>query len=88
MQVRVKGQKYYNRLLKYAAMTAAQGAIKGDNRFTRLYKAIVDKSEDPKQVKKAAGIAKKVVARAILSAALAMWKTGTVYNENTLAKSA
>ena len=86
--VRVKRQKYYNRLLKYAAMMAAQNAIKGDNRFARLYKAIVEKLDDPNKPKRAAGIAKKVVARAILSTAWGMWRTGTAYRENALAKSA
>ena len=86
--VRVKGMKHGNRLLKYAAMTAAQVAIKGDNRFARLYQTLVEKNEDPKKAKRAAGLAKKVVARGILAAALAMWKAGTAYSENTLAKSA
>jgi transposase len=86
--VRVKGMKHYNRLLKYAAMTAAQNAIRGDNRFARLYQALVEKYADPKKPKKAAAMAKKMVARGILAATLAMWKAGTAYTENTLAKSA
>jgi len=86
--VKVKGMKHYNRLLKFAAMMAAQNAIRGDNRFARHYKAMVEANTDPKKAKKAAAMAKKVIARAILSAALAMWKTGTAYTENSLAKSA
>jgi transposase len=86
--VKVKRNKHYNRLLKYAAMMAAQGAIRGDNRFARLYQTLLEKYEDPKKPKKAAAKARKMVARGILAAALAMWKTGTAYSENTLAKSA
>ena len=86
--VRVKGMKHYNRLLKYAAMMAAQCAIRGDNRFAHLYQTLVEKFADPQKPKKAAAMAKKMVARGILAAALAMWKTGTAYNENALAKSA
>ena len=86
--VKLKRNKHYNRLLKYAVMTAAQAAIKGDNRFARLYQTLLEEFADPKKPKKAATKAKKMVARAILAAALAMWKTGTAYKENTQAKSA
>jgi len=86
--VRVKRMKHYNRLLKYAAMLAAQAAIRCDNRFARHYQALVEKYEDPKKPKRAAAMARRTVARGILAAALAMWKTGTVYSENSLAKSA
>ena len=87
--VRVRGMKSGNRLLKYAVMTATHGAIRvgSDNRFARLYQTMVEKNEDPKKAKRAAGIAKKTVARGILAAALAMWKAGTTYSENTQAKS-
>ena len=86
--VRLKGMKHYNRLLKYAAMTAAKSAIRGENRFARHYQALVEKYEDPKKPKRAAAMARKTVARGILAAVLAMWKTGTTYTENTQAKSA
>jgi len=86
--VKVKRNKHYNRLLKYAVMTAAQNAIKGDNRFARLYQTLLEKYEDPQKPKKAASMARKMVARGILAAALSMWKAGTAYRENTQAKSA
>jgi len=86
--VKVRRTKHYNRLLKYAAMTAALVAIRGDNRFARLYQTLLEKYEDPQKPKRAAGMARKMVARGILAVALAMWKTGTAYSENTLAKSA
>jgi len=86
--VKLKRNKHYNRLLKYAVMTAALVAIRGDNRFARLYQTLLEKYEDPQKPKKAASMARKMVARAILAAALSMWKTGTAYSENTQAKSA
>ena len=86
--VKKTGMKSYNRLLKYAAMTAAQGAIQGDNRFARHYETMIGRNQEeaPDKVKKAAAMAKKTVARSILATVLALWKTGIVYTENNLAK--
>jgi transposase len=78
----MKGMSGGNRLLKYAAMTAAQNAIKCDNRFARYYQAAVEENTDQKKAKKIAAMAKKAVARGILAAVLAMWKTGTAYRED------
>ena len=61
-----------NRLMKYAAMTAANAAINGDNEFSRHYRDMVERGIDP-------AMAKKTVARKILATALAMLKSGEFY---------
>jgi len=83
-----KGMNHGNRLLKHAAMTAAQCAIKGDNRFARHYQTMMEenKDPDPKKVRITSAMAKKTAARSILATALALWKTGTEYRENAQAK--
>jgi len=83
---KIRGMFHGNRLLKYAAMMAAQNAIRGDNRFARLYNANVEGNKDPDKARKTAAMAKKSVARAILATALAMWKAGTAYREDKQVK--
>jgi len=61
-----------NRLMKYAAMTAANAAIRGDNEFSRHYQDMVSRGID-------SAMAKKTVARKILATALAMLKSGRLY---------
>lgn len=79
--VKMGGTQHGNRLLKYAASMAAQNAIRGENRFARHYRSMIEDKID-------SGMAKKTVARDILATALAMWKTGSVYSENNQVKSA
>lgn len=69
---REKGSKQGNRLLKYAAMMAAQNAVRGKNRFSRHYEELVKARVEP-------AMAQKTVARGILAAALAMAKSGKRY---------
>jgi transposase len=68
------GSKSGNRLLKYAAMTAAKAAIRGDNRFARHYTEMIEAGIKP-------AMAEKTTARNILAAALAVWKQGTEYQD-------
>ena len=63
-----------NRLLKYAAMIAADRAVIGENRFARHYARMISE-------KKERAMALKTVARNILATALAMWKNGTEYRD-------
>jgi len=74
-RVKAGGAHNGNRLLKYAAMVAAHAAIKGDNRFAGHYRKMVARGLDP-------GVAKKTIARGILAAAWAMWKSGEVYRDD------
>jgi transposase len=84
-----RGMYQGNRLLKYAAMVAAEGAIKHDNRFARYFRAATEEDPDPRKTERIrAAMARKTVARAILATALAMWKTGTEYRESAQAQSA
>lgn len=69
---REKGSRQGNRLLKYAAMMAAHSAIRGDNRFSRHYKEMIEARVAP-------AMALKTIARGILAAALAMAKKGQRY---------
>ena len=73
-RTRVRGSSGGNRSLKYAALSAATAALKGDNRFSRHYQKMVDEGIDP-------AMAKRTVARKILATALAMLKSGQVYRE-------
>jgi transposase len=66
------GSKQGCRLLKYAAMTAAEGAMKGDNRFSRRFREMVRDGTSP-------GNARRTIARSILATALAIWKSGIPY---------
>lgn len=69
------GARNGNRLLKYAAMTAAVGAIATDNRFSRHYKEMVDAGIE-------APMARKTIARNILAAARAIWINRTEYRDD------
>ena len=71
---RTRGSSGGNRSLKYAALSAAQSAIRGANRFSRHYEKMVNEGIDP-------AMAKRTVARQILATALAMLKSGQVYRE-------
>jgi transposase len=78
-----RGMYQGNRLLKFAAMTAAESAIKHDNRFARYFRAKMEAEvKDPKRAKIKAAMARKTVARAILATAWAMWNTRTEYCED------
>lgn len=70
----VRGSSGGNRSLKYASLSAATSAIRGDNRFSRHYQKMVDEGVEP-------AMAKRTVARQILATALAMVKSGQVYRE-------
>jgi transposase len=72
--VRVKGSNSGNRLMKYAAMSAAKAALRGDNRFSRHYRKMVGDGVCP-------AMARRTVARQILATALAMLKSGEAYEE-------
>jgi transposase len=71
-QARARGSKSGNRLLKYAAMTAAKCAVGGNNSFSRQYSRMKDRGVDR-------AMALKTIARKILATALAIWKAGTRY---------
>lgn len=73
-KVQVKGSNSGNRLMKYAAMSAAKAALRGDNRFSRHYQKMVGDGVCP-------AMARRTVARQILAVALAMLKSGEVYEE-------
>jgi len=75
-KVRVKGSNSGNRLMKYAAMSAAKAALRGDNRFSRHYKKMVGDGVCP-------AMARRTVARQILATALAMLKSGEAYEERS-----
>jgi transposase len=74
-KAQVKGTSGGNRLLKYAALTAANATLLGDNPFSRHYKKMVDQGTDK-------AMAKRTVARKILATALAMLKNGTEYQDD------
>jgi len=61
-----------NRLLKKMLMMAALNAERGENRFSRQYRALKIKSNS---------IAQRTVARTILAVMYSMWKTGELYRE-------
>ena len=73
-QARVSGSPSGNRLMKYAALSAANNALRGKNRFSRHYTEMIEKGIDP-------AMAKRTVARQMLATALAMLTSGTVYRE-------
>ena len=72
----VGGSSGGNRLLKYAAMTAATNCLRSDNRFSRHYRKMLDEGKDP-------AMARRTVARKILATALSMLKSGEPYNDKT-----
>jgi transposase len=76
-RARVSGSPSGNRLLKYAALGAATDALRGENRFSRHYRGMLEQGSD-------AALARRTVARQILAIALAMWKSGTAYREPAL----
>jgi transposase len=73
-QAKTGGSCTGNRLLKYAAMVAAERATVGSNRFGRRYQEMLARGLDR-------SMALKTTARNILATALAMWKSGTDYRE-------
>jgi transposase len=73
-RAQVKGSKTGNRVLKYAAMSAATCALRGTNKFSRHYAKMLESGIEP-------GMAKRTVARNILTTALAMLKSKTAYQE-------
>jgi transposase len=70
----VKGTSGGNRLLKYAALNAANASVRGKNRFSSHYKKMLRDGVDP-------AMAKRTVARQILAVALAMLKSGQAFHE-------
>jgi transposase len=72
---RIKGAKSGNRLMKYAALGAAQASLRGDNRFSRHYHKMISEGVDP-------AMAKRTTARKILATALYMLKNGTEYQDD------
>lgn len=71
-KARARATKSGNRLLKYAAMTAAKCAVAGNNPLGSQYSRMKDRGMEP-------AMALKTIARKILAAALAIWKAGTKY---------
>ncbi len=76
-RAKVGGSRSGNRLMKYAAMTAAKSATgdKRTDRFSRHYRKMVGAGVKP-------SMARRTVARNILATALAMMKSGQVYRES------
>lgn len=81
---RTKSSNNGNRLLKYVLMTAVQHAIRTKNKFSDKYYSLVLKNVS-------SGMAKRVVARNILTTIWSIWKSGQTfeipdinYNENNL----
>jgi transposase len=73
-KARTKGSKNGNRLLKYAALSAAHAAVRSDNGFARHYHEMLAKGIKP-------DMALRTTARKILATAWAMWKNGTEYRD-------
>jgi transposase len=74
-QARVSGSPSGNRMMKYAALSAANNALKGKNRFSRHQRQMLEKGIDP-------AMAKRTVARQILATALSMLTSGQEYRES------
>ena len=72
-----RGSKSGNRMMKHAAMTAANGALLGDNEFSRHYADMIKNGTDP-------SMAKRTVARKILAVVLYLLKHGGTYEEKEL----
>jgi transposase len=79
-RARVSGASSGNRLLKYAALNAATNALRGENRFSRHYRAMLEQGIEE-------AMARRTVARQILATALAMLKRGTAYREEGVGES-
>ena len=60
--------------MKYAAMSAAKAALRGNNRFSRHYHKMVGDGV-------CSAMARRTVARQILAVALAMLKSGEAYED-------
>lgn len=67
-------EKSGNRVIKNAAMTAAQSALNGTNRFSEHYQRMIAGGTTR-------AMALKTIARQILATALAIWKSGIPYTE-------
>ena len=74
-KAKVSGSKGGNRLLKYAALMAANAALRGENRFSRHHRKMLAEGADP-------SMAKRTVARKILATALVLMKTGAAYEDD------
>lgn len=68
------GSNSGNRILKYAAMQAARLTRRGDNYFSRKYNELIKRGLPPAN-------AQRTIARKILAAIWAIWKSGTAYCE-------
>ncbi len=75
----VKGSNSGNRMMKYAAISAAKAALRGDNRFSRHHQKMVGEGVSP-------AMARRTVARQILAVALAMLKSGVSYEDRNYAE--
>jgi len=73
-KAQVKGSNSGNRMMKYAAMSAAKAALRGENNFSRHYVKMLGEG-------KTESMAKRTVARKILATSLAMLKSGKAYTE-------
>lgn len=73
-KAQVKGSNSGNRMMKYAAISAAKAALRGENNFSRHYAKMLGEG-------KTESMAKRTVARKILATALAMLKSGKAYTE-------
>jgi transposase len=71
------GSRRGNRLLKYAAMTAAKHAIRGDNAFARHSAQMLSQGVS-------FAMAQKTIARKILATVWSMWRTRSVYRDDIL----
>lgn len=71
-RTRKGGSNSGNRLLKYAALTAARNALRTDKCFARHHDRLVSTGTAP-------SMARRTIARNILAAALSMWRNRTEY---------
>jgi transposase len=69
------GSKNGNRLMKYATFQAVPHAIVGSNRFARRYAALIEEGKKP-------AMAERTIARKLLATVLAVWKSGTAYQDS------
>jgi transposase len=76
-KAKVRGSKGGNRLMKYAAHTAATAALRGENRFSRYYRQAVSEGHDP-------SMAKRTADRKIMATALVLMKTGADYDDDAI----
>lgn len=78
-KARARGSKSGNRMMKYAAMTAANAALLGDNEFSRHHAKMIENGASH-------AMAKRTVARKILAVVLYLLKHGGTYKEKELRK--